>query len=319
MSYRQPFILRKERNFGQKIEASFEFIRITLKPLFSSMLFYTSPFVLIGMFLVANLLNKTFSLVINSTEGAMASESDYLMLGLSMIGFLFLMVFAGTMVMCVVYGTMWVYEQKGSNQFTHKDVWKRIAKIYWPVFGTVFVYGLIFFVAYIIIIVPLSLVLALLSFLVLPVVYIIIGFFMVVMLMAIGSQIFEKKSLGTGMSHAFKLLKQNWWSSLGIFIVLMLIYNVVTFIFSAPFYANFIIQSINTTQIDFMEEPALWQQLLSYLLGAILLLGTFFSYSLPLVGMNLQYFNLSEKRDAKSLIGRIDQLGTTTDEEEEHY
>lgn len=319
MSARRPFILRKERTFGQKIEGTFEFIRLTLKPLFKSLLFYTSPFVLVGMFLVSYLLNALISLGVNSNSGVLPDEEEVLMLGLSLFGFMFLMVFAGTMIMSVVYSVIRVYEEKGDGDFTHRDVWARLKKIYWPLLGTLFLYGIVFFVVYLIILIPLTLVLAVLSFLALPIVYMVVGFFMIIMFTAIGAQVFERKSMGKALSHAFKLLKRSWWPSIGLFIVLMLIYNAVTLIFSAPFYVNFFIQTLNTVEVDFMAEPSLLEQLLSHLLAAILLLGTFFSYSVPLVGMNLQYFHLSEVSDAKSLIQRIDQLGVKTEEEEEDY
>lgn len=319
MSYKKEFILRKERNFGQKIEATFEFIRLTLKPLFKSMFFYTSPFVLVGMFLVANVLTGFMSLAVNTSQGALGTEDEYLSLGLSMIGFGFLMIFAGTMVMSVVYGTTRIYDQQGTNDFTHKDVWNKVKKVYWPIFGSVFLYTIIFFIAYLIIVIPLMLILAMLSFLALPVIYILMGFFLVIMLTALATQVHEGKSLGNAMSQAFRLLKRNWWSSLGILIVLMLIYNAVTMIFTLPFYANFFVQMMNTSGIDFMADTPMWQQLLSYLLGAIFLLGTFFSYCIPLVGMNINYFHMSEKTDAKSLISRIDEMGAAREEEEEHY
>lgn len=319
MSARRPFILRKERNFGQKIEATFEFIRLTLKPLFKSLLFYTSPFVLIGMFLVSYLLNALISLGVNSNAGVLPDNEDFAMLAVSLFGFMFLMTFAGTMIMGVVYSVIKVFEEQGDGNFTHKEVWAKLKKIYWPLLGTLFLYGIVFFILYLIILIPVSLVLAIFSFLALPIVYTIIGFFMVVMFTAIGAQIFERKPIGKALSQAFRLLKNNWWASIGLFVVFMFIYNAVTLIFSAPFYVNFFVQTLNTVEVDFMAEPSLLQQLLSYLLAAVLLLGTFFSYSVPLVGMNLQYFHLSEVSDAKSLISRIDKLGTQEEEEEEDY
>jgi len=189
MSYKKAFVLREERNFGHKIEATFEFIRLTVQPLFKSLLFYTSPFVFVGMFLVANVITGLFSIAINSTEGAMATGDDYLSLGLSMVGFGFLMIFAGTMVMSVVYSTTRVYDQQGDHHFTHLDVWSKVKKVYWPIFGSVFLYTIIFFVIYLIIIIPVTLLLAFLSFLMVPVVYIIMGFFMVVMLTALATQV----------------------------------------------------------------------------------------------------------------------------------
>lgn len=319
MNARRQFILRKERNFGQKVEGTFELIRLTIKPLFKSMLFYTSPFVLMGMFLVGYLFNALIFMGINSNSGVLPGEEDLLGLGLSMIGFMFLMVFAGTMVIAVVFSVIRVYEEKGSGDFTHKEVWAKVKKLYWPLLGTLFLYAIVFFVVYLIIMIPLTLLLAVFSFLALPIIYGVIGFFMIVMFTALGAQVYEGKSIGKALSHAFKLLKRSWWSSIGLFIVLMIIYNAVTLIFMLPFYISVFMQTMNQVETDFMAEPSMISQLIVYLGGAIFLLGSFFSYCVPLFGMVLQYFHLSEVSDAKSLISRIDQFGQKQEEEEEYY
>lgn len=319
MHIKRVFQLRKTRNFGQKLEGAFEFIRVTAKPLFKSLFFFTSPFILVGMFLISNLLTASFNFGINSGQGIEPDFQELMSLGLSAFGFMFLMAFAGTMVMSVVFSTIKVYDQRQSADFTHTDVWQEVKKIYWTIFGTTLLYGVIFFVAYIIIMVPMAMLMVFLSILIVPVIYLFFGFFLVVMLMGLSSQTLGRKNLGDSISYAFRLLKGNWWSSLGLLILLMIIYNVITVAFSMPFYLSFVINMMNTVEMDFMQDPPLYQTLLNYLFGAILLIGSFLSYSIPLVGMSLQYFSLTEIKDAPSLIQQIDSFGENEEEEEESY
>lgn len=319
---RRIFELRKTRSFGQKLEGTFEFIRINARPLFKSLFFFTSPFVLVGTFLVSNLITTSFTAGVNSGAGVEPSLEEVTSIGLSALGFMFLMAFAGTMVISTVYAVIRCYEQYESADYTTNEVWQKTSKIYWQVFGTVFLYGVIFMIAYFIIVFPLAFLLSILSFLIIPVIYILMGFFLVIMLTALPAQVFERKGLGNGLNKAFRLLKGHWWSSLGLLLLLLLIYNVITVIFIVPFYASLIFSFFSTTELDLMEETPLYIVLLNYLFGAILLVGSFITYSVPLIGMTIQYFSLSEERDATALLRKIDAFGEhglSDEEDEEEY
>lgn len=145
---------------------------------------------------------------------------------------------------------------------------------------------------------------------------------MVIMFTALPAQIFENQGIGGALSQAFRLLKGNWWSSLGLLLLFMLIYNVVIVIFAVPFYASMIFSFFSTAELDLMEEKPVYMTLLNYLFGAILLLGSFLTYSIPLVGMTVQFFSLSEEKDATALMQKIDAFGEErfdNEEEEEEY
>jgi hypothetical protein len=319
MSTIKIFRLRKTRNFSQKLEATFEFIRITAKPLFKSLFFFTSPFVLIGTFLFSNLFSKVMALVINAGEGVEPDVNSLMTIGFSVFGFLGLMIFAGTMVIAVIYANIRLYEQNETVDFTHNDVWEKTKKMYWPIFASTFLYGIIFFVCYMIIVIPVALLAAVLSFLIVPLIYLIFGFFLVIVFTALPAQIFGGKNIGSAVSHSFKLLKSNWWATLGLLILLLLIYNVVTIVFSIPFYVGLVVNILGAAEVNPMKETPIYMAALNYLFGAILLVGTFISYTIPIVGMALQYFNLSEVKEATSLIQRIDSFGEAEPEEEENY
>lgn len=318
MNRRNPFILRKERKFGEKIEASFEFIRLTRKPLFKSLLFYTGPFVLLGMFLVGYIINSSLQVSLEANTGQMPSADSSVAIVLAFMGFLFLSVFAGAMVLAVIYSVIRLYEEVGSEDFTHKEVWKKTRKIYWPLFGTIMLYGIIFGVLFSILAVVITSVMLGYPFLSVFILYSIMAVFMIILSLATSAQAFERKSIGSAFSYSLKLLKNNWWASIGLFIVLLMIYNAIMPLFTLPYYLNVFIV-ISTSQLDLFTNPPLLYQLFGYLLAAILLLGSFFTYSISVVGMSLQYFSLSEEKDAKSLILRISQMGQTVEEEEEGY
>lgn len=259
------------------------------------------------------------SIGVNSGEGVDPDIGSLMSIGFSIFGFLCLMIFAGTMVISVIYATIRLYEQNENGDFTHNDVWEKTKKMYWTIFATTFLYAILFFVCYMIIIVPSILILSFLSFLIIPVIYIFLGFFLVIIFTALPAQIFGKQNIGSALTHSFKLLGANWWSSLGLLILLMLIYNVITIVFSLPFYVGLILNMMTTIEVDLMEETPTYMVALNYLFGAILLIGTFITYSIPIVGMTLNYFNLSEIKEATSLIQRIDSFGEEEAEEEENY
>ncbi|PIQ47897.1 MAG: hypothetical protein COW03_13215 [Cytophagales bacterium CG12_big_fil_rev_8_21_14_0_65_40_12] len=319
MRTKRVFQVRKARNFSEKLEGTFDFIRVTAKPLFKSLFFFTSPFVLVGTFLFSNLFSSLMAITQSADSGVEPDLSSIMSIGVSAFGFLFLMIFAGTMVVSVIYANIRLYELNQNADYTINEVWEKTKKMYWPIFGATFLYGVFFFVAYFVIMIPASLILVFLSILLIPVVYLVFAFFLVLMFTALPAQIFGRKSLGNAISHSFKLLKGNWWSSLGLLILLMLIYNVVSVVFSIPFYVGMVFSVVSALEVDLMQETPMYMVLLNYLAGAILLVGTFITYSVPIVGMTLQYFNLSEIKEATSLIERIDSFGEAEPEEEEHY
>lgn len=319
MRTKRVFQIRKARNFSEKLEGTFDFIRVTAKPLFKGLFFFTSPFVLVGTFLFSNLFSAFMAITQSADSGVEPDLSSIMSIGVSAFGFLFLMIFAGTMVISVIYANIRLYDLNQNADYTINEVWEKTKKMYWPIFGATFLYGVFFFVAYIVIMIPASLILVFLSILLIPVVYLVFAFFLVLMFTALPAQIFGRKSLGNAISHSFKLLKGNWWSSLGLLILLMLIYNVVSVVFSIPFYVGMVFSMVSALEVDLMQETPMYMVLLNYLAGAILLVGTFITYSVPIVGMTLQYFNLSEIKEATSLIERIDSFGEAEPEEEEHY
>jgi hypothetical protein len=319
MRTKRVFQVRKARNFSEKLEGTFDFIRVTAKPLFKSLFFFTSPFVLVGTFLFSNLFSSFMTMSQSADSGVEPDLSSIMSIGVSAFGFLFLMIFAGTMVISVIYANIRLYDLNQNADYSTNEVWEKTKKMYWPIFGSTFLYGIVFFVAYIVIMIPASLILAFLSILLIPVVYLVFAFFLVLMFMALPAQIFGRKSIGNAISHSFKLLKGNWWSSLGLLILLMMIYNVVGVVFSIPFYVGMIFSMVSALEVDLMQETPMYMVLLNYLFGAILLIGTFITYSVPIVGMTLQYFNLSEIKEATSLIERIDSFGEAEAEEEESY
>uniref|UniRef100_UPI0040474596 hypothetical protein n=5 Tax=Roseivirga sp. TaxID=1964215 RepID=UPI0040474596 len=319
MRTKRVFQVRKARNFSEKLEGTFDFIRVTAKPLFKGLFFFTSPFVLVGTFLFSNLFSSLMAITQSADSGVEPDLSSIMSIGVSAFGFLFLMIFAGAMVVSVIYANIRLYELNQNADYTINEVWEKTKKMYWPIFGSTFLYGVFFFVAYFIIMIPASLILVFLSILLIPVVYLVFAFFLVLMFTALPAQIFGRKSIGNAISHSFKLLKGNWWSSLGLLILLMLIYNVVSVVFSIPFYIGMVFSMVSALEVDLMQETPMYMVLLNYLAGAILLIGTFITYSVPIVGMTLQYFNLSEIKEATSLIERIDSFGEAEPEEEESY
>ncbi len=310
----RSFVLRKERNFGQKIEATFEFIRVCAKPLFKSLLFFAGPFALVGSFLVTGLFQRVLFLGSQAGTGVDQSTAEMFSLGLSIMGLSVIMIFAMAMVFTVINGTMHAYDHFGDAKFTHNDVWKVVKKRYWQLFATLFLFGIIFFVLYMIFALFTVMISAILPLLMIPIIYLFMGFFFIVVSMTMGGQVFEKKSLGKALSRTFILLKNNWWRSLGLLIILLLIYNVVVVVFALPFYINTFMFVFNSAEAGVLEEPSLLYKALNYIFGIILMLGSSMTYSLPIIGMNLQFYHLVEIRDAKSLMDRLEDFGNVEEE-----
>ena len=122
----------------------------------------------------------------------------------------------------------------------------------------------------------------------------------------------EKASFSDTFNRCFDLIKENFWISLAIYLVAMLIFSfssgIVSFIIGlvAEVLSYFTTSDVNT------GLP---------IVGAVLNLIEYFFYIIFFVSAGLQYYTLVEVRDGTGLARRLENLGgnvhPNTDIEEE--
>lgn len=111
----------------------------------------------------------------------------------------------------------------------------------------------------------------------------------------------EDLSPTQALSRSFYLIKGKWWSTFGLLMIMAIIQSMMSYLFAIPMYGLLMMDMLQLTKTGASTGSSLPMQAatLLYAGSAVLLLA------LPLLAMAFQYFNLAERRDS---IGARQQL-----------
>jgi hypothetical protein len=291
----QKVELRKIRDFSDNLNDTFLFIKQNLKPLLTSFLGIAGVFMLVAAVLqglsqneVGNFFEEIFK---GGSSRNVTSPFDFLN------QYYFLGIFAsiGTVVamQVAIVGYVKVYENNPEQMPEIGEVWEVFKKYFLPVL----VYSI-----------PLLILTLLGTALCLaPGVYFAVVFmiFPVVIIM-------EDETFGGAFNRCFTLIKENFWTSLGIYIVVYLIYAFSSGIISTivglvtGLLSYFTTNDVSTTMA---------------IVTSVLNIFTFVFYVVFYISVILNYFTLTEKYDGTGMMRRLDSLGgsTTNNNTEEEY
>ena len=109
------------------------------------------------------------------------------------------------------------------------------------------------------------------------------------------------------LTRSFYLIKGKWWSTFGLGFVMVIIQSMISYIFAIPMYGLMALNVFQLTKTGAEHDTSLLMQAatLLYSGSAVLLL------SLPLLAMGFQYFNLAERRDSIGARQQLALLGQT--------
>ena len=308
-------ILNKKRDFSDVINATFSFISQEIKVYGKLLLYYGGIPILAISIMGAFLSGTELSTIFASLE----SGGDY-DLGLNYQ----LKVIAANLLNALVYACisgltfayLVQYKLYGSGGFQVQDVWKRFNKG----FANLFLFGvLLFFISAIV-----GVVIALIVFLigtmggpvVLALVFGIPAFifmFCVVVYFAVtfstaGMIIYdENPDFGGIFTRCFELIKGSWWQTFGVLFILMIIYSMVSSLFSIPVLISGVLEGIafaNGSEVIATDSKSF-----SFVFTSLIsTLGSNVLYPVVAIGCGIQYFNLREKRENLDLLGRIEDI-----------
>lgn len=288
----QKMELRKVRDFGANISDTFEFIRQNFKPIVRSFFAIAGIFILLQAISSGVFESRVFFNLkqISASGSGNIFENRGIVLAryLSFPYFVFIMLtwLAYTAMQVCIGAYMKYYEQNDKQQPGIEEVWN-IFKAYYL---KVLVYSIP-----VTILVMVGVLLCVVPGILLGVVF--VPFPWVIMM--------EDASLGDGIQRCFDLIKENFWMSLGIYLVAYIIYA-----FSSGVIGLFIglISGLlsHVTATDFTTTIGI--------ITSILRVFGFLFYIIFLVSAMLNYFNLAEQRDATGILKRVDQIGSQPNE-----
>ena len=280
---------RKVREFGDNISDSIAFIKQEFKPLLKSYVLIAGVLILLTSLLLGVAVGGIYGNMFDSVINDKASEAIPQFSGLSIGSLLSVMLIApvtiaaiNTVVSCYIK----LYMEKENNSPSFEEVWKETTRYIWTVLLFSFLYAIAVFIGTLLCIVP-GIYLAIVLF---PYTQIII---------------FEnEKSISNVWRKCFYLMRDNFWITLLLYIVVSMLTSFASSAIGLVFGGGITLLSYFTTK-DIISSTGI-------LYGTIYFF-TYLFYIVMMVSLCLHYFNLSEKKDGKGILERIQNIGSSND------
>ena len=298
MELNQKISFYEKRDFGEKINVTFAFLRQNFVPLAKSILFIAGPFILL-VAIIAGVYQATM-LGVSSDQEAF----DYMSIMTQSSLASFLSIFVSALLVAVVYAYVVLYVERDDYQYiTVSDVWNMAKQHYLSVVLSVFVYSILFVIGFMLLFIPGFIVLAALSFL-----------FII--------QMKERISFGEAFSRCFKLVSSNYLSTLGLIFVMTFLIMVLGIVITLPFSIALGVPAFfSISQDATMSDAGGLMKGLFILLQVVSSLISYLLYAILLIAIAFQYSNLVEKKEAAGLLESVGTIGTRreADGESETY
>lgn len=319
--------LHRTRDFSRKLNATFEFIKQNFKPLGKSVLFIAGP-----PTLVASLLIGSFMTDFNAFNAGLPGQTEGVETYFTSAKFWFELVLmvvfytvASVMNIATVNNYLLLYGEKRSNIIEVPEVWARVRATFWMYFRSVFLFMILFAAAYIVLAIPVFVLTAISPFLMFfGVLILFCGIIYLVFASSLTFFIraYEKNGFFEAVVRSFKLVKDKWWSTFGLVMILYFIMFMASVIFIMPWQVISGVSTFHSLSTNTFEEPSASWQLLTTVMFSVQYLVQMILAGLPNIGIAFQYFNLVEMKEAKGLMTQIETLGQqapSTSAQEEHY
>lgn len=301
----------KIRTFGEKFNATFDFLRETWRPLLKFSLYLILPICLIQAFAMNAYISSAFSLRDNDfSGGSMAMFSSFFM----NYGILMICVLGGSCLLSsMVYTLMQEYERRENRllDITLTDFKDALLHNLGKMMKAV-----LFFIGVSILCVVVFGLLIVLSpwTMVITVPVLFIGLIVISMPLSLFTPfyIFEDQPFSIALKRAFKYGFSVWGEIFVVVLVFGLLGSIISTVTMMPWYIMVIIKSFFTLSGEDAGITASWgYEFIMYLLGIVQSYGTYLSAMISSVGLAFQYFHLREKKEGVSVnesIANFDQL-----------
>lgn len=261
--------LNKTREFGDVISDTFVIIRQNFKPLFKAYIVICGLFILTGILL-------TVLATAQGAEGGGYSVSTFW----GFVNILFEQVnYAALSLMGISY--LAVYQQKGNQPPSVIEVWEYFKYYFFRVLGTQVLLSIALVIAFL--------------FCFFPFVYLAPVLGLVAPIMVI-----ENGSAEYSIKKSFKIIKDNWWFTFGVILLMSILVAVVGL---ALFVPAIIIYGGGQwlTGTYYSSTFTLVQSVVEHVCQ--------FLWLIPIIAITLVYFSLTEHKESNSLVSRIKAFG----------
>ncbi|MDX8339092.1 hypothetical protein SLH46_07855 [Draconibacterium sp. IB214405] len=263
---------RKQRDVGVIISDSFDFLKQEAKPLLRMIGIYVLPFVILyagaQVYFQRNVLSK-FDLT--NPESLMADIGPFY---LNLFMFMFFGLFVQSLLVGTFYSYLEAYIKHGKGNFQLTDISPKFFANSLLALGASFIFAIIVFFGAMMCLIP--------------------GlYFANTFSLAVFILIFEKKGISDALSRSWRLVNTNWWNTLLLNIVGVIIFYVVGLVLSIPAMIMGVSPSLFSNEITNPADYPNWYWVLNGISSVI----TTIVLIVPFTFQAFQYFNLAERND----------------------
>ena len=266
---------RKVRDFGALLNVTFDYIRKNFKLLFKSNLFIASPFILLA---------GVFMGIYQSSMFSFAYDQDFESIGIPFLLAMVFMIVSYVIITVVTYSHLMLYKQSETGAFELDDVWQMAKKNFFLIFLTGIGYSFIVGFGFL--------------FLIIPGIYLSIALSLIFIV-----RLEEELGFFDAVSRCIKIIKDNWWFTFGLILVVGMIQG---FLMYALYIPNYIMMFV-TAFAGIDSETSGVNRMLYILTSIISSLGALL-YIISTIAIAFHYYNLVERKEAPGLLAQIDEI-----------
>jgi len=296
-----PFYV--QRPFGEKMNASFDFIKENWKVMFKYITYLILPVCLVQ----ALSMNSFMGYYMGAIMGG-GSDFDNLGAGFfTAYGFMVLCMMIGSLLLSsLVYALIKLYNDREERLvgITFND----IKPLLFRNMGRLFLLGLLFIVLYILAVIVIALLaVGSLLTLILTIPAVIAAFVALIMWAPI--YLFENISLGASLSKAFRMGFATWGGVFGIVFIMGMVAGVLQSVAMTPWYIAVVVKAMFAYSDEgAIGDSSILYNVMTYILGIVQAYGMYLSMVFSLLGISYQYAHASEKLDSITVENEIDNF-----------
>lgn len=287
---------KKERDLGAIITDTFKFFRLEWKPFFTitfKIALIPILFALAGILYYSFEQSNVFSAINLDNPESIESISPFGGGGgmlLATFVMLFSLIIAYVMInVSAMYYLKSYIDNNGEADF--EEIKQNVSSNLWSFVGLGFLVGLMVGVG--------------MLFCVIPGIY--VG---VPLTLAASIYVFKGKEVMDSISYSFTFIKDHWWQTFGVLLVVGILISILGSIFSIPSMIYMFIKALSGfSQQDPTAITSVFSDPIYVIFTLISYIGRFLFYAVTLVSTVLIYFDINEQKYASGTIEQIDRLG----------
>jgi hypothetical protein len=272
----------RTRDTGEVINASLYFIREHFNPILKSILYIAGPVLLFTVIVSTFYMAGEIGAAFDSTQPVLFPAGLLITLVSNFAAMLVTVV-----IIAIMYEYIFLCYHHGIRHYEVSEVWNAVKKRILLYFIYSILVGILTFLGFL--------------FLIIPGIY-----FMVTLSFIYMFTFFENRNFVEAVSRCHEFIQGQWWNTLGLLVLVYLIYYIISLLFSFPALIYGAIIGFLSIGGDGMNVSLIFSFLITMLASV-----SYVAIILPVTAVAYQYFNIVERKYAPGLSQDIENLKTT--------